>query len=196
MQQMSMAGIYLIQTAVSFYTLIVFLRFLLQLARADFYNPVSQFVVKATAPVLNPMRRIIPGWGGLDIASLMLILVLQVSQLVAVILLLGYALPNIGLLIAWSVVGLLGLVLNFYFWAILIQVILSWVAPMSHNPAVSLIYQVTEPVMGYARKLIPPMGGMDFSPIIVFMVIQLLKILVLGSLIQFLGVPQQLILGL
>lgn len=196
MQQMSMAGIYLVQSVVSFYTLIVFLRFLLQLSRADFYNPVSQFVVKATAPVLNPLRRIIPGWGGLDIASLVLILVLQVSQLIAIILMMGYALPNIGLLVAWSVVGLFGLVLNFYFWAILIQVILSWVAPMSHNPAVSLIFQVTEPVMGYARKLIPPMGGMDFSPIIVFMVIQLLKILVLGSLIQALGVPQQLILGL
>ncbi|HEX4975407.1 MAG TPA: YggT family protein [Pseudomonadales bacterium] len=196
MQQMSMAGIYLVQSVVSFYTLIVFLRFLLQLSRADFYNPVSQFVVKATAPVLNPLRRIIPGWGGLDIASLVLILVLQVSQLIAIILMMGYALPNIGLLIAWSAVGLFGLVLNFYFWAIMIQVILSWVAPMSHNPAVSLIFQVTEPVMGYARKLIPPMGGMDFSPIIVFMVIQLLKILVLGSLIQALGVPQQLILGL
>lgn len=196
MQQMSVAGIYLIQSVVSFYTIIVFLRLLLQLTRADFYNPVSQFVVKATAPVLNPMRRVIPGWGGLDVSSLVLIVVLQVLQLMAVILMLGYPLPNIILLVAWSVVGLLGLVLNFYFWAILIQVILSWVAPQSHNPALGLIYQVTEPVMGFARKLIPPIGGMDFSPIIVFMVIQLLKILVLGSLIQALGVPQQLILGL
>lgn len=196
MQQMSVAGIYLIQSVVSFYTIIVFLRLLLQLTRADFYNPVSQFVVKATAPVLNPMRRVIPGWGGLDVSSLVLIVVLQVLQLMAVILMLGYPLPNIILLVAWSVVGLLGLVLNFYFWAILIQVILSWVAPQSHNPALGLIYQVTEPVMGFARKLIPPIGGMDFSPIIVFMVIQLLKILVLDSLIQALGVPQQLILGL
>ena len=196
MQHVSVAGIYLIQSVVSFYTIIVFLRLLLQLTRADFYNPVSQFVVKATAPILNPMRRVIPGWGGVDVSSLVLIVVLQVLQLMAVILMLGYPLPNIALLIAWSVVGLFGLVLNFYFWAILIQVILSWVAPQSHNPALSLIYQVTEPVMGFARKLIPPIGGMDFSPIIVFMVIQLLKILVLGSLIQALGVPQQLILGL
>jgi YggT family protein len=196
MQHVSVAGIYLIQSVVSFYTIIVFLRLLLQLTRADFYNPVSQFVVKATAPILNPMRRVIPGWGGVDVSSLVLIVVLQVLQLMAVILMLGYPLPNIALLVAWSVVGLLGLVLNFYFWAILIQVILSWVAPQSHNPALNLIYQVTEPVMGFARKLIPPIGGMDFSPIIVFMVIQLLKILVLGSLIQALGVPQQLILGL
>jgi len=196
MQQLPAAGIYLVQTVVSFYTIIVLLRFLLQLARADFYNPISQFAVKATAPLLNPMRRVIPGWGGVDVSSLILILVLQVLQLVAVILMLGYGLPNIALLVAWSAVGVLGLVLNFFFWAILIQVILSWVAPQSQNPAVALIYQITDPIMAPARKLLPPMGGMDFSPIVTFMLIQLAKILVVGSLVQALGVPQQLILGL
>ena len=196
MQQLPAAGIYLVQTVVSFYTIIVLLRFLLQLARADFYNPISQFAVKATAPLLNPMRRVIPGWGGVDVSSLILILVLQVLQLVAVILMLGYGLPNIALLVAWSAVGVLGLVLNFFFWAILIQVILSWVAPQSQNPAVALIHQITDPIMAPARKLLPPMGGMDFSPIVTFMLIQLAKILVVGSLVQALGVPQQLILGL
>jgi YggT family protein len=196
MQQLPAAGIYLVQTVVSFYTIIVLLRFLLQLARADFYNPISQFAVKVTAPILNPMRRVIPGWGGVDVSSLILILALQVLQLVAVILMLGYALPNVALLVAWSAVGVLGLVLNFFFWAILIQVILSWVAPQSQNPAVALIYQITDPIMAPARKLVPPMGGMDFSPIITFMLIQLAKILVVGSLVQALGVPQQLILGL
>lgn len=196
MQQLPAAGIYLVQTVVSFYTIIVLLRFLLQLTRADFYNPISQFAVKATAPLLNPMRRVIPGWGGVDVSSLVLILVLQVLQLVAVILMLGYGLPNVALLLAWSAVGVLGLVLNFFFWAILIQVVLSWVAPQSQNPAVALIYQITDPIMAPARKLLPPMGGMDFSPIITFMLIQLAKILVVGSLVQALGVPQQLILGL
>jgi len=196
MQQLPAAGIYLVQTVVSFYTIIVLLRFLLQLARADFYNPISQFAVKVTAPLLNPMRRVIPGWGGVDVSSLILILVLQVLQLVAVILMLGYGLPNVALLVAWSAVGVLGLVLNFFFWAILIQVILSWVAPQSQNPAVALIYQITDPIMAPARKLLPPMGGMDFSPIITFMLIQLAKILVVGSLVQAFGVPQQLILGL
>ncbi|MBL4608390.1 MAG: YggT family protein [Pseudomonadales bacterium] len=196
MQQLPAAGIYLVQTVVSFYTIIVLLRFLLQLARADFYNPISQFAVKATAPLLNPMRRVIPGWGGVDVSSLILILLLQVSQLVAVILMLGYGLPNVGLLVAWAAVGVLGLVLNFFFWAILIQVILSWVAPQSSNPAVALIYQITDPIMTRVRKLVPPMGGMDFSPIITFMLIQLLKIMVVGSLVQMLSVPRQLILGL
>ncbi|MBV1872814.1 MAG: YggT family protein, partial [Gammaproteobacteria bacterium] len=93
-------------------------------------------------------------------------------------------------------VGVLGLVLNFFFWAILIQVVLSWVAPQSNNPAVALIHQITEPIMAPARKLVPAMGGMDFSPIITFMLIQLMKILVVGSLVEALHVPQQLILGL
>ena len=196
MQQLPVAGIYLVQTVVSFYTLIILLRFLLQLARADFYNPISQFAVKLTSPLLNPMRRVIPGWAGVDVSSLILILALQVLQLTAVILMLGHGLPNIGLLVGWSAVGVLGLVLNFFFWAILIQVVLSWVAPQSQNPAVALIHQITEPIMAPARKLVPPMGGMDFSPIITFMLIQLMKILVVGSLVEALGVPRQLILGL
>ena len=196
MQQLPVAGIYLVQTFFGFYTILVLLRFLLQLVRADFYNPISQFAVKATSPILNPMRRVIPGWGGVDVSSLLLILALQVIQLVAIILMLGYPIPNAGLIVAWSAVGILGLLLNFFFWAIIIQVVLSWVAPQSNNPVVGLLYQITEPIMAPARKLLPPMGGMDFSPIITFMLIQLAKIMVVGTLVQALQIPQQLIFGL
>ena len=196
MQQLPVAGIYLVQTIFGFYTVLVLLRFLLQLVRADFYNPISQFAVKVTSPILNPMRRVIPGWGGVDVSSLILILALQLIQLVAIILMLGYPIPNVGLIVAWSAVGILGLLLNFFFWAIIIQVVLSWVAPQSNNPVVGLLYQITEPVMAPARKLLPPMGGMDFSPIIVFMLIQLAKIMVVGTLVQALQIPQQLVFGL
>ena len=196
MQQLPVAGIYLVQTIFGFYTILVLLRFLLQLVRADFYNPISQFAVKVTSPILNPMRRVIPGWGGVDVSSLILILALQLIQLVAIILMLGYPIPNVGLIVAWSAVGILGLLLNFFFWAIIIQVVLSWVAPQSNNPVVGLLYQITEPVMAPARKLLPPMGGMDFSPIIVFMLIQLAKIMVVGTLVQALQIPQQLVFGL
>ena len=196
MQQLPVAGIYLVQTIFGFYTILVLLRFLLQLVRADFYNPISQFAVKVTSPILNPMRRVIPGWGGVDVSSLILILALQLIQLVAIILMLGYPIPNVGLIVAWSAVGILGLLLNFFFWAIIIQVVLSWVAPQSNNPVVGLLYQITEPVMAPARKLLPPMGGMDFSPIITFMLIQLAKIMVVGTLVQALQIPQQLIFGL
>lgn len=196
MQQLSVAGIYIVQTFFGLYMIAVILRFLLQLTRADFYNPVSQFVVKITSPVLNPLRRIIPGFGGIDISSVVLLLTLQVAQLAILILLMGYPLPGVVDLVTWSVVGIFGLILNFYFFVILIQIILSWVAPHNHSPVVGLLYQLSEPLMGPARRILPAMGGIDFSPMLVIMGIQLVKILVLQSLVQALGVPHQLLFGL
>jgi len=196
MQQLSVAGIYVVQTFFGLYMIAVILRFLLQLARADFYNPVSQFVVKITRPVLNPLRRIIPGFGGIDMSSIVLLLTLQVAQLAILILLMGYPLPGVVDLLTWSVVGIFGLILNFYFFVILIQIILSWVAPHNHSPVVGLLYQISEPLMGPARRILPTMGGIDFSPMVVIMGIQLVKILVLQSLVQALGVPHQLLFGL
>lgn len=196
MQQLSVAGIYIVQTFFGLYMIAVILRFLLQLTRADFYNPVSQFVVKITSPVLNPLRRIIPGFGGIDISSVVLLLTLQVTQLAILILLMGYPLPGVVDLVTWSVVGIFGLILNFYFFVILIQIILSWVAPHNHSPVVGLLYQLSEPLMGPARRILPAMGGIDFSPMLVIMGIQLAKILVLQSLVQALGVPHQLLFGL
>ncbi|PCI47058.1 MAG: YggT family protein [Moraxellaceae bacterium] len=196
MQQLSVAGIYVVQTFFGLYMIAVILRFLLQLARADFYNPVSQFVVKITSPVLNPLRRIIPGFGGIDMSSIVLLLTLQVAQLAILILLMGYPLPGVVDLLTWSVVGIFGLILNFYFFVILIQIILSWVAPHNHSPVVGLLYQISEPLMGPARRILPTMGGIDFSPMVVIMGIQLVKILVLQSLVQALGVPHQLLFGL
>lgn len=196
MQQLSVAGVYIAQTVIGIYMIAVLLRFLLQLVRADFYNPVSQFVVKATSPVLNPLRRIIPGFGGVDIASLVLVVTLQVLQLVIVILLMGYQLPNIIMLLVWSLIGLLGLIVNFFFFAIILQIILSWVAPHNHSPAVGLLYQITEPIMAPARKLLPAMGGIDFSPILTIMVIQIIKIVVIQNLVISFSVPVSYVFGL
>ena len=102
MNGLSNAGLYVIQTLGGLYLLIVLLRFILQLVRADFYNPLSQAVVKATKPLLNPLRRIIPGIGGIDVASLALAYVIQLLVMALCMLLLGadlltYALP----LLAW-----------------------------------------------------------------------------------------------
>ena len=102
MNSLNTAAIYLIQTLGSLYLLIVLLRFLLQLVRADFYNPLSQFIVRATKPLLMPLRRIIPGYGGLDFASLVLGIAIQLVMLILIILLMGYALPNILLLVSWA----------------------------------------------------------------------------------------------
>ena len=99
MNSLNTAAIYLLQTLGNLYLLVVLLRFLLQLVRADFYNPISQFIVRATKPLLMPLRRIIPGYGGLDFASLVLALAIQLVLMVLIIKLMGYALPNIS---CWS----------------------------------------------------------------------------------------------
>ena len=124
---------YLVQTLLSLYLLAMLLRFLLQLARADFYNPICQFLVKVTNPLVIPLRRVIPGFAGLDMASLVLALLLQLAGIVALLLINGLGLPNILLLLAWSALGVVGLLANIYFFALLAMIILSWIAPGSRN---------------------------------------------------------------
>jgi YggT family protein len=172
------AFLFLLGFVIDLYIFLVITRFLLQLVRADFYNPVSQFVVKATNPVLMPLRKIIPGYGGMDIAALVAVVALLVFKLLLVSLLTFGALriSPLDLLLA-TVTGLARLLLNYLFWAIILRIILSWVAPDPRNPVVRLVAQITEPVMAPARKLIPPMGGLDLSPIIVLLAIQFIQIL-------------------
>jgi len=168
--------VYLLQTALTLYLLAVLLRFLLQVARADFYNPISQFLVKATNPLVIPLRKVIPGLGGIDLSSLLLAVTLQGLGIVLMLLLLGSGLPNIILIVLWSVLGVLGLVINIYFFALLAMIILSWIAPGDNHPALMLLFQITEPVMAPFRKVLPPMGGMDFSPILLFILINVIQI--------------------
>ncbi|WP_372758183.1 YggT family protein [Litorivivens sp.] len=188
-------GFLLVQTFFSLYLAVVILRLLLQLARADFYNPISQFMVKATNPVLLPLRRVIPPIGKVDTASVVLALLVQMVAMVAIIALFGARLPNVLTLLGWSVIGCLALTVNLYFFAIIINIILSWVAPGTHHPAAVLLYQLTEPVMQPFRKIIPPMGGIDLSPIMVFLVISVLQIL-LKSMAQSAGLSAVLVFGL
>jgi len=168
--------IYLIQTLLSLYLIIMLLRFLLQLVRADFYNPISQFVVKLTNPLVIPLRRVIPGVGGLDIASLLLALLLQIAGIVAIFLIRFGAVPAPTLLLLSGVLGVVALLVQMYFFALLAMIILSWVAQGSRHPAIFLLYQITEPVMAPFRKVLPPMGGLDFSPILVFILINVVQI--------------------
>jgi len=171
------AGSYLISTIIGLYIIIVLLRFLLQMVRADFYNPLSQFIVKVTTPVLKPMRRIIPGLFGIDIASLLLAYGLQVIENGLLFALKGIAVNP--LFILWYSIGsVLTLLLYIYFFAIFIQVIISWVSPGNYNPATAIIHQISEPVMRPARKILPPFSGMDLSPILVFIGLNILLMLI------------------
>ncbi len=187
--------VYLVQTVLTLYLLAMLLRFLLQLVRADFYNPISQFLVKITNPLLLPLRKIIPGFAGMDLASLLLSILLQLLGIALVLWLVSAAFPPITLLVLWSVLGVAGLLVNIYFFALLAMIIISWVAPGSQNPAIFLLHQITEPVMGPFRKAVPPMGGLDFSPILLFVLINILQI-VLRHMAGSVGLPPGLVIGL
>ncbi|GAB4507482.1 MAG: YggT family protein [Sulfuricaulis sp.] len=171
------AGVLIVEVVFGLYILAVLLRFLFQLVRADFYNPISQFLVALTNPLLKPLRRIIPGLFGIDIASLVLLLILKCLEMFIVFWLGGYAPDLLPLLLA-AVVDLLRLTINVYFYAILLRVILSWFMPygMNQNPAGSLLTSLTEPLMRPARRLIPAVGGLDLSPIVVLVGLQLLQL--------------------
>ena len=158
--------------------LLILLRFLLQLVRADFYNPVSQAVSKLTDPLLIPLRRVIPGYGGFDVASLVLLLLAEIVGIYLLGLVTGQGLAPIGYALLWAPLGIVNLFLNFYFFAILAMIILSWVAPGNPSPVIMLLYQLTEPVMAPFRRLIPSLGGLDLSPIFVFIAIQIAQIFV------------------
>lgn len=169
-----------LQILSTFYLTIVLLRFLLQLARADFYNPISQFVVKATNPPLRPLRKVVPGWGGIDGASLVLAIIIQTVTFLLILIALNNGLPAINplTLLAWSVVTVLGLIVKIYFWSVLAIVIISWIAPGSPHPAIQLIGQLTEPVMRPVRNVMPAVGGLDLSPIVVFLLLNVVSIVI------------------
>jgi YggT family protein len=182
------AGLFLIQTLFGIYILAVMLRFLLQWVRADFYNPLVQVLVKITNPVLIPLRRIVPGLFGMDLAAVVLMLVLQALELYLVAAILGGSLAATTLILG-SIAKILGLLLGVYFWLILIQVILSWVSPQTYNPAITLIYALTEPVLRPARRIMPDLGGLDLSPLVVIVVLQLMRMLVIAPIRDLAGLP-------
>lgn len=180
-------AVFLIDTLASLYIFAVMLRFLLQWVEADFYNPISQFLVKITHPLLRPMRRFIPSVGRVDTASLLLMLTVQSLDMFLVASLQQVALSPVGLVLA-AFGQLLELLFNIYFYAILISAVMSWV-PMPHgyNPAVKMLYELTEPLLSLFRRLLPPMGGIDLSPLMVLVGLQFTKMVVLPPLHQLIA---------
>jgi len=187
MGYLSNAGVFLISTLFGLYEIAILLRLLMQVVRADFYNPVSQFVVKITNPPLRPMRRIIPSVAGIDIASLVLLLLVVMLELFLLSVVSGKPLPYLPGLLALTVVTMLKMLVYFYLFSIFVLVILSWVNPGSYNPIANLFQQLTAPLMRPARRLIPPMGGLDLSPMLVMIGLWLVIILLVAPLTDWAG---------
>lgn len=168
---------FLLDTLFNLYIFALMLRLIMQWVRADFYNPVSQFVVKITSPVVRPLRRVIPGYGGLDFATLLLVLVFTAVKLSLVAIINGASLGDINLLglLIKTLLDTVDLVLNIFLFAIIIQAVLSWVNPDPYNPMMGLLNSITWPVLKHFRKLLPPMGGFDLSPLFAIILIMFVK---------------------
>ena len=184
----------IINTLFDLYILLVLLRFLLQMLRADFYNPVSQFIVRLTTPPLRLLRRFIPSIGGQDAASIVLCLLLIYGKFTVMRMLsipaahIGGVMAPIGSvslagLLVLSIADLLALVLTVFLVAVIIQVILSWVSPGHYNPVIGLVNRIAEPVLKPIRKFIPPLGGIDLTPLFASLLLLVAKMLVIPPII-------------
>jgi YggT family protein len=183
---------FILQTIFGLFTLAVLLRFYLQLTGAPFKNPVSQAVIAVTNFAVKPLRRVIPGWGGIELSTLLLAYVTQFILLLSL-----RWLSDFPFLVAGGAVwiGLLGLALievlklsiYIFLYAVIAQAILSWLSP--YNPLTPALDALTNPILRPLRRLIPTAGGFDFTPIIVFIIAQLLLMLVIAPLeLQFMKI--------
>ncbi|MDG2421999.1 MAG: YggT family protein [Gammaproteobacteria bacterium] len=181
-------------TIAGLYLFFVILRFLLQVARADFYNPISQSVFKVTDPMVQIFRSFIPGYKGIDFSSLILAFLVECIAIVGLIILYGGNIPSISFVITWGFLGVLNFIVTFYYYALIASIVMSFVMMFSGNtsphPILQLIWQITEPIMSPVRKIIPPMGTIDFSPIFIFLLIGLIRDIIYNSF----GVTEQIAL--
>lgn len=168
------AMIFLVRTLMGLYVSIVLLRFLFQLARADFYNPFSQAIVKLTSPIVVPMRRVLPSIGRLDTSTVVLAMAVQMAMIIAIFQMRGIEASVLDLVVG-TMLGLVHQILDIYTIALFIVVILSWVAPASRNPGAILVHQLTEPLVRPVRNALPPLGGLDFSVMIVLLGLYILS---------------------
>lgn len=171
--------IFLIDTLFSIYIAIMLLRFILQQVGADFYNPISQFIVKATQPLVIPARRFIPSVRKIDTATLVLVAALIIIKLAVLFSIAGYPMNAIQLLVN-SLHDLISLTFDIFIVAIFVQAILSWVNPDPYNPISSLLNSLTWPVLQPIRKYVPPIGGLDLSALVALIGLMFLKRLILS----------------
>jgi YggT family protein len=177
------AGQIVIQFVFGALIALIVLRVLLQWVRANFYNPICQFLYKATNPVLMPLRKVIPAWRNLDIAGIALAWLATALKLVLLYATIGQTLAVLGLgVLAFA--DLIDFVLLLYLVLVLVRVVLSFVGADSYHPIVPLVMQLTEPVLKPFRRLIPNVGGLDFSPMVVLLAITLARVLVAKPLLD------------
>ena len=179
------ATIFLVKLFFDIYILALILRYLLTIVRVDSLNPLSTLIMKVTNPLLKPLRRTIPGYFGIDWASIISLFLVQAIEIILVALIITGGIPAFSGLTMLTIAYLLRTILYIYLFIIIIQVIISWINPHAYNnPIIKIMYQISMPVHRPVRKLIPSSGGLDFSPLIILVIINLLMILVISPLMD------------
>ena len=168
---MTQALYFILKTLTQLYLLLLILRFWLPMFRADFRNPVAQGVLRLTSPLVVPLRRLVPPVGRIDTATVLVAFGIE-YLLILVLLLITGASAGVVPIAVTSLIELAILSLNMFFFVILIKIILSWVAPHNYNPVTAMLTTLAEPVLRPFRRLVPPLGGLDISPIFAIVLLQ------------------------
>jgi YggT family protein len=171
------AAHFLVNLLFETYILIILLRVWLQLARADFYNPLSQFIIKATQPVVRPLRRVIPSLGGLDLASVVFAYVVACAMIFALFGLQTAALAPVPEVLFLAAIKLVKQCFSLVFYVLILRAILSWVS-QGNSPVEYVLSQLTEPFLTPIRRVIPAIGGLDLSMLVAILGLQFLQILI------------------
>ena len=165
---------FLVSTIGELYVSCYLIRFLMQWVKADFHNPLSQFIVAVTGPLVRPVRRVVPGWRGLDLATLLVALLLELILTFVLISLSDLSVPSTGMLLLIVLRRLAVNATRLFFFVVLLRVILSWVSPGGYHPIAAILTSLTEPLIRPVRRLIPPIGGLDLAPLFVLIGLQAL----------------------
>ena len=177
------AATLIVETIFGIYLIFVILRFLFQLVRADFHNPISQVVVALTNPPLKLLRRFIPGVYGIDLSSIVLMLVVATAKVLLLLSFSGIA-PSIAAAVVIGIAEILETLIWILIIAILASVIISWVAPGSWHPAIRMVTSVSEPVLAPFRRLLPSFGGLDFTPILALLLLNVLLTILVAPIMD------------
>ncbi len=174
------ALIYIIDALSMLITFVFLLRFWLPWFGVDFRNPIAQGILQATSPIINPLRRVVPSIGRIDTATVLLMFLVQSITLTLIGTLQGSPVSAKVVLIS-STFNLIYLSLRLFMFAIIIRIVLSWIAPQTYNPATALLANITDPLLRPFRRYIPPIGGFDVSPIFAIILIGALSMLVVDA---------------
>lgn len=180
---------YILVTLISFvfqtYLYILLVRLLLQKLGANWSNPISQFIVKLTEPIIKPLRKFIPGFKGFDLAIVLAVLVIQFIETMVLMIIKIHIMPDaLGvLIISFAYIG--NKLVNMYVWGIILSVVMTWVPTLQHNPLASIINTIVAPLLSLGRRYMPLIAGFDLSPIPILLLLWIIRIVVMQSIIVY-----------